>query len=127
MQTARSIERNVARQERITRAASSKNKDTTAKRIDSTDELNYTRDKDVSPAPSPVPKEFATALPKRLNDVAQAPPEFKKLPRGASSFSSKNGNILSMAQKQLMENERERAIQHYRELRANQRFAMERE
>lgn len=94
------------------------------KKVDDTDELHTS---DLSPAPSSIPKEFSIALPKRLNDVAQEPPEFKKFPRGASSFSSKKGDILPMSQKLLMEKERERAIQRYRELRASQRIPLDRE
>ncbi|KAF8073374.1 hypothetical protein FPV67DRAFT_1409842 [Lyophyllum atratum] len=75
-------------------------------------------------------KEFQThssSAPRRLNDIAQAPPEFKKLPRGAAAASArvsgggKREGVLSMAQKQMMEKEREDAITRYRELRARQR------
>lgn len=75
------------------------------------------------------PKDFATfstSAPRRLNDVAEAPPELKKLPRGAkasktadisvkSSASLREG-ALSMAQKAMLEEERERVIKAYREL-----------
>ncbi|KAJ3533144.1 hypothetical protein NM688_g7322 [Phlebia brevispora] len=74
-------------------------------------------------------KEFAevsTSAPRRLNDIVQAPPELKKLPRGAkprqqapagarASTNLKDG-VLSMAQKVRLEEERERAINAYREL-----------
>ncbi|KAG5651456.1 hypothetical protein H0H81_008592 [Sphagnurus paluster] len=75
-------------------------------------------------------KEFqkvSTSAPRRLNDIAQAPPEFKKLPRGAAPSASERGSggkrdgILSMAQKAMMERERENAIARYRELKARQR------
>jgi hypothetical protein len=122
MQTARTIERNTARQEKEDRAAASTSKNITAKRVDDIDKAKDTRDKDVSPSP----KEFATALPKRLNDVALAPPEFKKLPRGVSDFASKK-DVLSMSQKLLMEKERKRVVQRYRELRASQRLAKDQE
>jgi len=74
------------------------------------------------------PKEFATissARPRRLNDIATAPPELKKLPRGASNLGAKNsaparmkavGGVLSMAQRAMMETERENAIRRYREM-----------
>ncbi|KAH8103903.1 hypothetical protein BXZ70DRAFT_923276 [Cristinia sonorae] len=78
------------------------------------------------------PTEFTstkTSAPKRLNDIVQAPPELKKLPRGAkakSSAASKDGGgrqgkslkdgLLSMAQKAMMEEERERAVRLYREM-----------
>ncbi|KAH6907657.1 hypothetical protein BKA70DRAFT_1489793 [Coprinopsis sp. MPI-PUGE-AT-0042] len=62
------------------------------------------------------------SAPKRLNDVALAPPEFKKLPRGGHKLgtgaSSKSDGVLSMAQKAMMEQEREKAIARYRELKA---------
>ncbi|KAF9041572.1 hypothetical protein BJ165DRAFT_1312251, partial [Panaeolus papilionaceus] len=73
------------------------------------------------------PKEFATlssSAPKRLNDIAMAPPEFKKLPRGAAPTSAsgsamgRGDGVLSMAQKLMMEREREKAILRYRELKA---------
>lgn len=73
------------------------------------------------------PKEFATissARPRRLNDIATAPPVLKKLPRGASSnltakhsARTKAGGVLSMAQRVMMETERENAIRRYREMR----------
>ena len=69
-------------------------------------------------------KEFATlnsAAPRRLNDVAQAPPELKKLPRGAGSAIGKRDGVLSMAQKVMIEQEREKAILRYRELKASRR------
>ncbi|KAF8578776.1 hypothetical protein K439DRAFT_1361296 [Ramaria rubella] len=60
----------------------------------------------------------------RLNDIVQAPPTLTKLPRGApkrtapGSVGTGAGNpeVVSMAQKQMMEQERERAIKRYREL-----------
>ncbi|KIJ60309.1 hypothetical protein HYDPIDRAFT_99131 [Hydnomerulius pinastri MD-312] len=66
-------------------------------------------------------KEFqvvSTAAPRRLNDVAQEPPELKKLPRGAVKNDRSPSGVLSMAQKAMMEEEREKAIKHYRELKA---------
>ncbi|TBU24420.1 hypothetical protein BD311DRAFT_561405 [Dichomitus squalens] len=77
------------------------------------------------------PKEFQkvdTSAPRRLNDVAQAPPELKKLPRKAKKLAAMGGGtkasgatslkdgVLSMAQKAMMEEERERAIRLYREM-----------
>ena len=81
-------------------------------------------DKHVSP-----PLEFerhSSSAPRRLNDIAQAPPEFKKLPRGAAIVngglgSGKREGILSLAQRSMMEKERESAIARYREMRAKQR------
>ncbi|KAH9010297.1 hypothetical protein EDB85DRAFT_2136367 [Lactarius pseudohatsudake] len=72
------------------------------------------------------PKEFATissARPRRLNDIATAPPELKNLPRRrASDLGAKHartkavGSGLSMAQRAMMETERENAIRRYREM-----------
>ena len=76
------------------------------------------------------PTEFAlttTSAPRRLNDIVQAPPELKKLPRGAKSketsitkIGGKTGSLregaLSMAQKVMLEEEREKAVRLYREM-----------
>jgi hypothetical protein len=78
------------------------------------------------------PKEFAiisSAVPRRLNDIAMAPPELNKLPRGVKSKrqSSDSGGkakagaragvgLLSMAQRVMMKTERESAIKRYREM-----------
>ncbi|KIP05925.1 hypothetical protein PHLGIDRAFT_517102 [Phlebiopsis gigantea 11061_1 CR5-6] len=72
------------------------------------------------------PKEFATfsaSAPRRLNDIAEAPPELKKLPRGAKprkasevGVKSLRDGVLSMAQKAMLEEERERVIKAYREM-----------
>ena len=75
--------------------------------------------------------EFAvssTSAPKRLNDIVQAPPELKKVPKstktgvknsakgvGDKPRSLRDG-VLSMAQKVMLEGERERAIRMYREM-----------
>ncbi|KAH8983729.1 hypothetical protein EDB86DRAFT_3085197 [Lactarius hatsudake] len=72
------------------------------------------------------PKEFATissARPRRLNDIATAPPDLEKLPRrrasdlGAKPARTKAvGSVVSMAQRAMMETERENAIRRYREM-----------
>ena len=70
------------------------------------------------------PKEFhsvSSSAPRRLNDIAQAPPELKKLPRGITSAIGKRDGVLSMAQKVMMEQEREKAIVRYRDLKASRR------
>ncbi|OCH93369.1 hypothetical protein OBBRIDRAFT_316245 [Obba rivulosa] len=67
---------------------------------------------------------LSTSVPRRLNDIVQAPPELKKLPRGATKDKAqKHGEgktlkqgILSMAQKAMLEEERERAVRLYREM-----------
>jgi hypothetical protein len=85
--------------------------------------------RDISPPPridkhAGCPKEFqsvSSSAPRRLNDIAKAPPEFKKFPRGASSSSTITGradSVLSMLQKLMMDQERIKAIARYRELKA---------
>ncbi|KAF8636216.1 hypothetical protein AX17_003702 [Amanita inopinata Kibby_2008] len=76
------------------------------------------------------PKDFeklSTSAPRRLNDIAQAPPTLTALPRGAkkllqqnSDFAKRSG-VLSMAQKSMIEKEREKIIQKYRLIKANRR------
>ena len=77
------------------------------------------------------PKDFekvSTSAPKRLNDIVQAPPDIKKLPRKAKKLAAQGGartgegakslseGVLSMAQKAILEEERERVIKLYREM-----------
>lgn len=83
------------------------------------------------------PKEFErvqTSAPKRLNDIVLAPPQLTKLPRKAKKLAAQGGGglgrgagegggarslsegVRSMAQKAMMEEERERAIRLYREM-----------
>ena len=73
------------------------------------------------------PKEFAkiqTSAPRNVNDIAQAPPTLSlkkatKLQASAGPEGLRGGKaagVLSMAQRAMMEVEREKAIQHYREL-----------
>lgn len=63
-----------------------------------------------------------TSTPKSVNDIVQAPPQIKHLPRNAKKIvaASEKGKkadaVVSMAQKAMMEAERENAIQRYREL-----------
>lgn len=77
------------------------------------------------------PTEFLinpTSAPRRLNDIAKAPPEFKKLPRGIKDESKKEKaipgreGVLSMKQKLMMEEEREKAIARYRALKERRRL-----
>lgn len=74
-------------------------------------------------SPDP-PKEFASR-PKttRLNDIAQAPPTLSHKPRKAQSAETfkKTDGLVSLAQKQMMESEREKVIERYRDLREKQR------
>jgi len=69
--------------------------------------------------------EFAkasTSMPKSVNDIVRAPPRIKHLPRNAKKIVAASGRgkksdaVISMAQKAMMEAERENAIQRYREL-----------
>ncbi|KIY66934.1 hypothetical protein CYLTODRAFT_354093 [Cylindrobasidium torrendii FP15055 ss-10] len=103
-----------------------------------TDELEAKKTKNAkkrparSPSPSPPPppkpkhadrpKEFErlkTSAPKRLNDIAMAPPEIKaqKFTKGVTQMGKTS--VLSMAQKVMMEQEREKAIERYRQLKAS--------
>ncbi|KAF8633776.1 hypothetical protein AX15_001282 [Amanita polypyramis BW_CC] len=71
-------------------------------------------------------EKVSTSLPRRLNDIAQAPPALTALPRGARKLQQrfavpKNEGVLSMAQKSMIDREREKVIQKYRLLRANRR------
>ncbi|THU91438.1 hypothetical protein K435DRAFT_759300 [Dendrothele bispora CBS 962.96] len=71
---------------------------------------------------------YSTSVPRRLNDIAQAPPQLKPVKaRGQGKNADhetktgtrkKNDEVLSMAQRHMMEVEREKAIQRYRELKA---------
>jgi len=77
------------------------------------------------------PTEFqkvSTSAPRRLNDIAQAHPEFKKLPRhsakdGSETLKLTSGRtgVLSMKQKLMMEEEREKVILRYRALKERRR------
>lgn len=69
-------------------------------------------------------EKYSSSRPKRLNDIAQAPPVLKHLPRGARANASSGGkaagkadSVVSAAQKRMMELEREKAITRYRALR----------
>lgn len=67
-----------------------------------------------------VRKEFqvvSTSAPRRLNDIAQEPPVLKKFP-GVTKNDAAPSGVLSMAQKAMMEEERDKAIRYYRELKA---------
>ncbi|KAH0832258.1 hypothetical protein J3R83DRAFT_13243 [Lanmaoa asiatica] len=72
-------------------------------------------------APPRKTKEFqvvSTSAPRRLNDVAQEPPVIKKLSCGATKNDAAPSGVLSIAQKAMMEEERNKVIRHYRELKA---------
>ncbi|KAJ7480756.1 hypothetical protein FB451DRAFT_1350845 [Mycena latifolia] len=79
------------------------------------------------------PKEFArtsTAAPRRLNDIALAPPDLSAMSRKAASKTNKGASnptgktsVLSPAQQLQMAAAREAAIGHYRALKAARRLA----
>ncbi|KIO25332.1 hypothetical protein M407DRAFT_25344 [Tulasnella calospora MUT 4182] len=68
--------------------------------------------------------EFERRVDRRsVNDVAEAPPTLTALPRGAAAAAGKSGKAsaesqlpVSAVQKRMMEEEREKAIERYREL-----------
>ena len=99
-----------------------------------TSELGISKEKEPSGSvPSKEPKDFAKAsTTKRITDVVQAPPELTSLPRlpksdehlssvSADKTKVKNGGVVSLAQKARMEEERQRVIKRYREMREGQR------
>ncbi|KAI0068634.1 hypothetical protein BV25DRAFT_1923837 [Artomyces pyxidatus] len=78
------------------------------------------------------PKEFSklsTSTPRRLNDIAMAPPDLNKPPRGttrmkaADGTSGRGSSVLSMAQKAMMDTEREKVIKRYREMKEKKRVS----
>jgi hypothetical protein len=98
-----------------------------------TDASTPTKDKDAPRGKT----EFATtstSAPRRLNDIAQAPPTFSRTPKergnaatlarilGTDSKKATAGQraegVLSLAQRARMEEERERAVARYREMKA---------
>lgn len=135
VQTSNAVVRGAAKEAKEAKAA--KKLKTKSKQEDEDEEIEPKSGRKPPPAPASVPdkhvhkaKEFekhSSSAPRRLNDIAQAPPEFKKLPRGATTSTSdgsgtgKRDGVLSMVQKQMMERERENAIVRYREMRARQR------
>ena len=139
VESSRAITRNKARAEKVA-YAEAKKAAKLKRKGQSTEET--TRDRSPPPPPPPRidddskhtgrPKEFQVAsssVPRRLNDIAKAPPEFKKLPRGASSSNTITGRtdgVLSMSQKLMMEQERTMVIARYRELKAERQRAGDR-
>lgn len=138
VQSSLSTARNVQKAEMEAKAQEKKKKAALKRKVpndddDDEDEIDDTR----SPSPAPLdkhadrPKEFQTissSAPRRLNDIAQAPPEFKKVPKGIALSTGRQGGgketanrrdgVLSMAQKAMMEEEREKAILRYRQMKA---------
>ncbi|KAI0337398.1 hypothetical protein BDW22DRAFT_954699 [Trametopsis cervina] len=149
MQTSAAVARKVRKQEEEDYKASKKGSTTKSKAVTKeTDESDAPAPKtkpakndSAPPAPAtpkllkdsvPVPvKEFTSykaSAPRRLNDIALAPPELSKLPRGAKAAAAARNSVsgtkstslregaLSMAQKAILEEERERVIKAYREM-----------
>lgn len=146
VQASNAVVRNARKAEMEVKAKRQQKKNPKADSEDDDEEKPKPKSKRKPPPSAPLPvadkhadglKEFeklSSSTPRRLNDIAQAPPEFKKLPRGAvvaaerasnGTGSGKREGILSMAQKSMMEKEREKAIARYREMKANRRKAGE--
>jgi hypothetical protein len=139
VQSSLAITRNKAKAEKGAHAEAKKAKHggSQTKKVQSTGETTCDS---ISPPPPPPPridkhagrpKEFQVAtsssVPRRLNDIAKAPPEFKKFPRGASStITGRADGVLSMSQKLMMDQERTLAIARYRKLKADRQQAGDR-
>ena len=129
VQASLAVTRNKAKEERQVHVEAKKVKHT--KKVQPTEETA----RDISPRPridkhAGRPKEFelaSSSVPRRLNDIATTPPEFRKFPRGASStVSGRADSVLSMSQKLIMDQERIRAIARYRELKADRKQVVDR-
>lgn len=89
-------------------------------------------DQSLSPSPERMAakatesRDFSKAAPRKLNDVAQAPPELPTLRLATKKRKDHDGgtskdSVLSLAQKVMMEQERENAIRRYREMKERKR------
>ncbi len=133
MRQVRKEELAASEKEKKKRTAGAEERTMSRKRIRAGDESDS--DDDPSPrkakAKEAGPKDFeklSTSAPKRLNDIVQAPPNIKQLPRKAKKLAAQGGSqkdaggqslsdgVRSMAQKAMLEEERERAIRLYREM-----------
>ncbi|RDX51375.1 hypothetical protein OH76DRAFT_1379201 [Lentinus brumalis] len=133
MRQVRKEELAASEKEKKKRTAGAEERTKGRKRIRAGDESDS--DDDPSPrkakAKEAGPKDFekiSTSAPKRLNDIVQAPPNIKQLPRKAKKLAAQGGSqkdaggqslsdgVRSMAQKAMLEEERERAIRLYREM-----------
>lgn len=91
------------------------------KRLGSDEEGEY-----LEPENRPVKVFAPKPAPRRLNDIAQAPPQLPRLGRaekngaggqkGASVFTTLGRDPLNAGQKRLLEEERERVVKRYREM-----------
>lgn len=125
MQTSSSVARKVKKEEAISKGKQSKSNPIQGKKTKPDSEDDAEEEGKSNQSTQSQPKEFtvlSTSTPRRLNDIVMAPPEIKRLPRGAklknqvSSSQSLKDGVLSMAQKAMLEEERERAIRLYREM-----------
>ena len=133
VESSRAVTRNKVKAEKEAHAKAKKAKhgSSQSKKVQSTEETTC----DIPPPPridkhADRPKEFQVAsssVPRRLNDIAKAPPELKKFPRGASStITGRADGVLSMSQKLMMDQERTMAIARYRALKADRQQAGDR-
>lgn len=145
MQSSLSVARNVRKAEVEAKAKAKEQKILSKTATSKTPKSRRSRSPSPLPPQPKIPhadgmKEFKTtssSAPRRLNDIAQAPPEFKQLPRGAAvtkpgkgqgdAGGGVAGSVVSMAQKLMMEQEREKAILRYRQLKASRRKDEDRE
>ena len=133
VESSRTASRNKAKAEKRAHAEAKKAKHVSSqsKKVQSMEETTC----DISPPPridkhAGCPKEFQVAsssVPRRLNDIAKAPPEFENFPRGASStITGSADGVLSMSQKLMMDQERTMAIARYRALKSDRQQAGDR-
>ncbi|TFK22929.1 hypothetical protein FA15DRAFT_595187 [Coprinopsis marcescibilis] len=129
METGRAVARKVVKEEiQAKKEKKSKPKDKAKDPAEEPEEVSKSKPKpetvkfDVNNRDRPT-KDFvglSSSTPRRLNDVAQAPPEFKKAPTRQSKVTGpdKSQSVVSMAQKVMLDQERLKAIARYRELKA---------
>lgn len=132
MKTSSALARKVKEEEEPSKASNGKQKAATSNKADDVSSLSSKPTDVLKPAAASKEKatEFerlSTSAPRRLNDIVQAPPDLKKLPRGAKQRpkalkdpAGGEGTLrqgaLSMAQKAMLEEERLKAIKLYREM-----------
>lgn len=94
-------------------------------RNDTKPDSDTAQDRDSSGQRGKTSIEFAkasTSAPRSVNDIVQAPPQINRLPRNAKKVVEASGKgkkwdtVIPMAQKAMMEAERDSAIKRYREL-----------
>ena len=124
VKTSLAVSRSTQKKEEAEKAPKKMKKNT---RGDEDDDSETPRQADKHRAKAKEFQTLSTSAPKRLNDIVQAPPEMPRL-RGAEKVLGrtggsvgKSGGVVSMAQKAMMEEERENAIRRYREMKAKAR------